>query len=298
MSRASIIRLLLLSILWGGSFLFIRITAPALGPVVVAELRVLLAGLALALFAAATHRQLELRARWRQYLIIGVINSAIPFALIATAELHLTASLAAVLNATSPLFGAVIAALWLRDPLTPRKLAGLALGVAGVAILTGVSLPHLSPAILLAVGASLAAAASYGLSGNYLKARMAGAPSIGLATCSQLAAALVLAPIVPFALPPAWPNPTVVACMLALALLSTALAYILYFRLVTDIGPMQALTVTFLTPLFGVFWGALLLNEPITIGTIAGGLVVLAGTALVTGIRLPQRSRAVQNSVG
>ena len=137
MSRASTIRLFLLSLLWGGSFLFIRITAPILGPVVVAELRVLLAGIALGLFAIATRKQLELRTRWKQYLVVGLINSAIPFALIATAELRLTASLAAVLNATSPLFGALIAALWLHDPLTPRKLVGLAVGVAG-----GATRPH------------------------------------------------------------------------------------------------------------------------------------------------------------
>jgi len=285
-------RLFMLSILWGGSFLFIRITAPALGPIAVAELRVLLAGIALALFALATHRQLDLRARWKQYLIVGVINSAIPFALIATAELHLTASLAAVLNATSPLFGALIAALWLRDPLTPNKLAGLAIGVIGVAILTGISLPSLSPEILLAVGASLAGAASYGLAGTYMKARMVGAPSMGVAMGSQLAAALVLAPILPFAPPSSWPNQTVVICMLALALLSTALAYMLFFRLVADIGPMQALTVTFLTPLFGVLWGVLLLGEHITIGTVIGGVIVLAGTALVTGVRLPSLNRA------
>jgi drug/metabolite transporter (DMT)-like permease len=127
MRPADLARLLLLSALWGGSFVFIRVAAPALGPIVLVEGRVLTAGLALLVYAVATKQRRALRERWRQYLVIGALNSAIPFVLISTAELHLTASLASILNATSPLFGALIAAAWIKEPLTPKKIVGIAL---------------------------------------------------------------------------------------------------------------------------------------------------------------------------
>lgn len=287
-------RLLLLSALWGGSFIFIRVAAPVLGPVVLVWTRVLIAGLLLLAYALARRRDLELRQRWPQYLVLGLFNSALPFVLISAAELHLSASLAAVINATSPLFGAVIAFFWLADPLTGRKLAGLALGILGVAVLAGWSPLTLDRVALLSIAASLGGAASYGLASVYTKARVRGASALGMATGSQLAAALLLTPLVPFTWPAAAPSLPVLLCTLALAVGSTALAYLLFFRLVVDIGPTKALTVTFLVPVFGVLWGALFLGEPVGISTVAGGLIVLGGTALVVGVRLPQTRRQPQ----
>jgi drug/metabolite transporter (DMT)-like permease len=289
------IRLLLLSALWGGSFIFIRVAAPVLGPVVLAWARVLIAGLLLLAYALARRRPLEIRQRWPQYLLLGLFNSALPFVLISAAELHLSASLAAMLNATSPLFGAVIASFWLRDPLTLPKLAGLALGITGVAILAGWSSITLDALVLLSILASLAGAASYGLASVYTKARVRNAPALGMATASQLAASLLLSPLGPFTWPTAAPSTMVLLCTLALAAGSTALAYLLFFRLVVDVGPTTALTVTFLVPIFGVLWGALFLGEPVGISTVIGGLVVLAGTALVVGVRLPQWGRAAMS---
>ncbi|GHO50223.1 DMT family transporter [Ktedonospora formicarum] len=154
--------LFLLSVLWGGSFLFIRIAAPVLGPVVLMTMRVLIAGAALLLVVLATRNHLELRQRWRHYLVIGIINSAIPFTLIAAAELHLTAGLAAILNATTPLFGAVIAAIWIKEALTIPKVIGLMLGLLGVGVLVGWSPFPLTIELGLSIAASLAAAACYG----------------------------------------------------------------------------------------------------------------------------------------
>ena len=179
--------LLLLSALWGGSFLFIRVAAPVLGPLALAEARVGLAGLALLLYAVTTRRLPDLRARWRPLLVIGVINSALPFALIMAAELRLSASLAAILNATSPLFGALVAATWLGEALPARKISGLVLGATGVAVLIG--------------GASLLAALCYGCAAAYTKARAPGLPPLALAVGSQLGASLVLLPLVPLARP-------------------------------------------------------------------------------------------------
>lgn len=283
--------LLLLSALWGGSFLFLRVAAAPLGPVVLIEVRVLLAGLALVAWAAATGRVPALRSRWRQYLLLATINSAVPFVLIATAELRLTASLAAILNATTPLFGALAAAAWLGETLTARKAGGLALGFAGVAVLVGWNPLPLSGAVLLSVGASLLAAACYGLAGVYTKAAFAGVPPLALATGSQLGAAALLAPLVPFAPPAAAPSPTVVLCVLALALGSTALAYLLYFRLIVNVGPTRTMLVTYLAPIFGTIWGALFLAEPVGAGTVAGFALILASVGLVTGVR-PRRPRA------
>lgn len=286
MKAADLARLVFLAALWGGSFIFIRIAAPVLGPIVLVTLRVLLAGSALLVYALVTRSELELRTRWHQYLILGAINSAVPFVLISTAELHLPASLAAILNATSPLFGAVIAAIWIKDSLTRRKIAGLALGLIGVGVLVGWSPTEFTPVVAIAAGASLLGAAFYGLASVYTKAKVVGARPIGMATGSQFAAGLLLLPFVPLSAPHGRPTVTVVLCVLALALLCTALAYLLYFRLIVDVGPAKALTVTFLVPIFGTLWGALFLGEHITLSTVLGCGVVLAGTALVTGVRL------------
>jgi drug/metabolite transporter (DMT)-like permease len=295
MKPADVARLLVLAALWGGSFLFIRVAAPVLGPVVLVELRVLLAGLALLVYAKIARRQLDVRARWRQYLVIGALNSAIPFALISTAELHLTASYAAILNATSPLFGAVVAAAWLGDRLSWPKVAGLGLGVTGVAVLVGWSPIELTDAIALSIGASLLGAASYGVASVYTKLHAAGAPPLGMAVGSQLGASLLLLPLVPAVPPTSMPTVAVVVCMLLLAFASTALAYVLYFRLIVDIGPASALTVTFITPIFGTAWGALFLGEQVGAGAMAGCVVILAGTALVLGLlRWPARALAAR----
>ncbi|GER90483.1 hypothetical protein KDW_46450 [Dictyobacter vulcani] len=154
--------LFLLAVMWGGSFLFMRVAAPVLGPVVLIELRVGIAGLALLLYTKAIGRALDLRARWKHYLAVGIINSAIPFTLIATSELYLTAGLAAILNATTPLFGAIVAALWIKDRLTLKKIIGLILGIIGVVVLVGWSPLPLTSGVLLGILAMLGASTFYG----------------------------------------------------------------------------------------------------------------------------------------
>lgn len=291
MRMQDLARLLALSALWGASFIFMRVAAPVLGPVVLVWARVTTAGLMLLAFALLTRQEMGLTTHWRHYLVMGVLNAALPFVLISAAELYLPASLAAVINASSPIFGAVIAFLWLRDPLTPRKLAGLGLGLAGVAIVAGLSPIPLAPPVLLAVGCSLLAACMYGLASVYTKAKVRGVPALGMAVGSQLAASLVLTPLAPFTWPSVQPSLVVLLCTAALGIASTGLAFLLFYRLVVDVGPTTALTVTFLVPVFGVIWSALFLGEHITASTVVGGLVVLAGTALVVGVRPRTGSR-------
>ena len=278
MHPRDVVRLLLLAGLWGGSFAFIRVAVPELGALWLAFARVALAFPALFVLALGRRAVPSFLAHWRSYAVIGIVNSALPFALFSFAEEYIGASTAAVLNATSPFFGAVVAALWLKDALTLPKLAGMGLGLAGVVVLVGWQAEPLTGTTLVASLACLAAAFCYGVASVYAKRNMRDVPSAAMALYSQLTAAIVLAPALTFVPLPSSPTPLVVGNVVALALGSTALAYLLYFRLIATIGPARALTVTFLIPLFGVLWGYLFLGEPLALNTLAGCALILGGT--------------------
>ncbi len=287
MRIADLARLLLLAALWGGSFAFIRVAVPALGPLWLAESRVAIAFVALFALAVFRRNVPGVRTYWRGFLVIGVINSALPFALFCYAEQYVTASTAAVLNATSPFFGAAVAAIWLKETLAPLKIAGMAIGLAGVAVLVGWHPEPLAPGTLLAIAACLAAALCYGIASVYAKRAMTGVPSFSIALYSQLGAALALLPSLPLSPAPGPLNGLIIANVLALALASTALAYLLYFRLIANIGPARALTVTFLIPLFGVLWGVVFLDETIGANTVVGCALILGGTWLAVRAKSP-----------
>jgi drug/metabolite transporter (DMT)-like permease len=282
MSAANLLRLLLLAAIWGGSFLLMRIGAPALGPVALMEARVLLAALFLAAVAAALRRPLDWRRHWRHYLIIGLLNSALPFLLFGYAALTLSAGMLSILNATSPLWGTLVGALWQRTPLDGRRLAGLALGIVGVALLVGFDAISLRPGAGLAIAASLAAALCYGVASNCAKSARE-VPPFANAHGSMWAAGLLIAPALAAFPPAAAPTPGILALVVALGVVCSGIAYLLYFRLIEDIGAAPALTVTFLIPLFGTLFGWLFLDEVVGWHTLAGGTVVIVGTALVTG---------------
>jgi drug/metabolite transporter (DMT)-like permease len=296
MPAHSLALLVTLAALWGGSFVFMRYAVPAMGPVPLTFARVTLAALVLLAMAVARRSVPDLQSRWRGFAVVGFVNSALPFVLFCFAEQTIAASTAGILNATSPFFGALAAAIWLGEPLTARKTGGMILGLAGVALLVGLQPEPLTRATVIAVAACLAAALCYGLGGVYAKKRMQGVPSAALACGSQLSAAIVLAPVLPFVSVPGPVTSWVAFNVVALAVASTAIAYLIYFRLIADIGPSRALTVTFLIPLFGVLWGRLFLGEAITANMLAGGALIIAGTALaLTGgtapARTPSRSR-------
>jgi drug/metabolite transporter (DMT)-like permease len=293
MPASDLARLLLLAGLWGGSFAFMRVAVPVLGPIWLAFVRVALAFLALFALALVRRAVPPFSAHWRDYVVIGVANSALPFALFCFAEQYVGAAIAAILNATSPFFAAAVAALWLKEGLTLRKLGGMALGLAGVVLLVGWSTQPMAGMMLPATLACLGAALCYGVASVYVKRRMASVPSFAVALYSQLAAAAVLAPALPFVPWPGQPTPLVVGNVLALALASTALAYLLYFRLIATIGPARALTVTFLIPVFGVLWGFVFLGEPVTANTVSGCALILVGTWIaVRGGQSLWRARA------
>jgi drug/metabolite transporter (DMT)-like permease len=279
-------RLFLLAAIWGASFIFFRIIAPVLGAIWTAEFRTLIAGIALLGFALFTSAKLELRERWKWYFVVGVLNSGIPFALIAFAELHLSASLAAILNATSPLWSALVGALFFSEAFNTKKGIGLILGILGVVVLVGWS--PLEPGLqtTLSVAAMLGATLCYGIAANLTKANLKGAPPLGSSVGSQFASSFALLFLMPFDLPRAAPNLTVVLSLLALAVVCTAVAYILYFRLIADLGATKALTVTFLVPIFGTLWSIIFLHEPLGLEKILACAIILAGASLVTGMNL------------
>ena len=281
MRRPDATRLVALAMIWSLSFVFIRVLAPALGPLWTATSRVLIGGGALVLWFAATGFDADVRRHWRAYLVVGILNSALPFVLFAYAALHLPASYMVILNAALPLFGALASAAWLAEPLTRAKLAGLASGVAGVALVSRAGPVAPDASFALAVAACLAATVCYALAGVWLKKFGSALKPMAVAGWSQLAAAVVLLPLAATTTAPAPWSAAVVANVLGLALLCSAVAYVLYYRLIADVGPTRAMTVTFLMPAFGMLWGALFLAETITLPMIAGCALIVAGTAAV-----------------
>jgi drug/metabolite transporter (DMT)-like permease len=280
MKAADAARLVALAAIWGASFLFIRIAAPVIGPAATADVRMLIAGGTLAAYYAATGFDAQWRRWWRYYLLIGALNCAAPFLLYGYSALELSVGLMAVLNATSPMWGALLSALMLNERLSRQRLAGLVLGIAGVALVSGPESGPDGSARWLAIAASLGAAFCYGLTGVVLRRWGRATSARGMAAGTQLMGGVLLLPLLVIA-PPAWPTPDVVMAMLALGLVSGALAYVLYFRLIADLGATGALTVTYLIPIFGVLWGALFLGEPLGVAMIAGALIVIGGTVLV-----------------
>jgi drug/metabolite transporter (DMT)-like permease len=276
--------LLLLSALWGASFIYIRVAVPALGPFVLVELRVGLAAVVLALCAALVGRLPKLRGRWRQFALLGAVNVAIPFSLISTAEINLTASLAAILNSTTVMFTAVVAAVWMGDALTARKVVGVVLGIVGVTVLVGWDPIVMNWFVVLSVGAMLAASLAYALGSVYAKRTFAGSPPLAIAIGQLTAAATLMLPLAAVSVPDERPSTIVVLSILGLALPSTALAYMLYFRLIENVGPTSTSTVTLLVPLFGLLFGVVLLDEPVGLGTLAGLVLILSSVTLITGL--------------
>lgn len=291
MKRRDAVDLVMLAALWGGSFLFTRMSAPAFGPFALAELRVAVAAVMLLALLGWRGDYAELRARPAQFLLLGAVNTAIPFTLFSWAALSITAGLAGILNATAPLFTAGVAWIWLRDRLTALQCLGLAIGFAGVLWLSGFRTGFGNGLTGWAIVAGLTATFSYGVAANVAKRLFHGVRPLAVAAGSQTAAALLLAPFAAVAWPDPWPSARDWAAVLALGVFCTGTAYVLYFRLIARVGAAAAVSVTFLIPAFAMLWGGIFLGERVTPTMLAGCAIILAGTALATGI--VKRPRAV-----
>lgn len=282
MATVDLALLLALSAIWGSSFMFIRYLAPIIGPLATADARMLFAGAALVLFFAVT----GFRPGWKKnaghFLVIGLLNSAIPFVFYSVAALVLPAAMEAIFNSMSPMFGAVFAVLWMNERLTPRKIAGLVLGVAGVVTMSSLAGLRFDLGTTLAVIACVLAPMCYGLAGVYIRTRASGAKPMAIAGGSQLFGGIALLPFVAV-FPPAAASidARIALIVVVFALVCSGVAYLIYYRLIADIGPTKALTVTFLIPVFAMLWGFLLLHEAVTWSMIIGAVIILVGTFLV-----------------
>jgi drug/metabolite transporter (DMT)-like permease len=284
MVPADILQILAMAAVWGGSFLFLRMATPDFGPVPLIAIRVAVS--ALCLLPVLLGRPLW-RAEFRQNLgklfILGVINAAIPFPLFAYSTLFVTAGFASIINATAPLFAALVAGVWLRDRITIGGFLGLLIGFAGVVVLVG-GLPDRTHGAPLAIAGSLFAAFLYGVSASFVKKHLAGVNAWVTTIGSFGFAAVLLAPLAVALWPAAPPAASSWLAVLMLAVICTAIPNIFYFRLLHRVGPGKAMSVAFLIPIFGMLWGALALGEKVTAGMFAGCAVILLGTALVIGV--------------
>ena len=288
MKRADAIELTGLAAIWGASFLFMRMGAAEFGPVALAAVRVWGATLFLLPLLALRGQAGALRTHWRPIFVVGITNSALPFLCFSYAALSITAGLSSIFNAATPLFGALIAWAWLRDKLTPARMAGLAIGFLGVLWLAWDKASFKPGASSgWAVLACLAATLLYGFSGSFTKRFLTGVPPLAVATGSQLSSALLLAVPALVWWPAAMPSLTAWSAAALLAVGCTGIAYILFFRLIAHIGPANALSVTFLIPVFAVLWGWLFLHEGLTPQMLLGCAVILLGTSLTTGVLKP-----------
>lgn len=281
MRRADAAALLAMAAMWGASFMFARVLAPAIGWQWTAQARVLVGGLLLAAVMAWRRERWHLRRDAGHYLLLGLLNSAIPFALFAIAAQAIPAAYLSVGNATAPLWSALVGVLLLGDPLGRARLAGLLLGVAGVALTARAGGLPMDATVALALGATVLAAFLYGIAGAWMKTRAKHIDPLALGAATQLAAALWLLPVAASAgLPAALGEPRIALLTVAFGVLCTGLPYLLYFPLMRRIGPTRAMTVNFLVPVFAMGWGLLFLGEPITGGAVLGCVLVLAGVVL------------------
>lgn len=287
-----------LAAMWGISFIFMRVIAPEIGWAWAAELRVLLGGLLIAGMMLWQREALHLKRDLPHFLLLGLINSALPFALFAVAALHVPAAYSAIGNATAPLWAGLIGTLFLADKLSAQKAFGLAMGITGVAVTAGAGSIAMDQLAILAFGGTVVAALLYALAGIYMKTRAHHITPLALGCGSQLAAALWLLPTLPFFAPVQLTlSPKLVWCVLGSGIISTGLPYVLYFPLMRRIGVTRALTVTFLVPCFAIFWAWLFLREAIAWGTLVGISMVLVGVFLALRTSAAPASAAAESKV-
>ncbi len=284
MRPADLLRLLLLSAIWGASFLFMRVAVPSFGPLSLIFLRVACAALFFSPLLLRRQARAELARHRRALAIIGVFNSALPFSLLAFSTLSLEAGFTSLLNATTPLFAAAVGAIWLGLGLRRGQIFGLVLGFAGVAILSWGHFSFGAGGAGWAIIAGLIASLSYGVSAHIAKRHLAGVPSVIVAAGSMISAAVAMLPLGLWAWPTIVPPTSAWAYAVILAIVCTALAYLLYFNLIARTGATNASTVTFIVPVFAILWGNMLLGEHLTLQIVLGMVVTLLGTAFTLGV--------------
>jgi drug/metabolite transporter (DMT)-like permease len=282
MNRAAYSQLLLLGALWGAAFMFMRIAVPEFGAFALAGSRIAMAALAMLLLVLILREPLHVKTHWKKYLIVGAINTAIPFIAYCFAALYIPSGYSAIANSTTPIWGALIAWLWFKEKLGISKWLGIAFAFLGVIALVGLQPVAITPMVIAGMLACLGAAAMYGTASFLIKRYLSDVPGISGATGMVCGALVWLTLPALFMAPAEMPSNKAWFAVAALAFGCTAFAYVLFFHLIKTIGPQRASSVAFLFPAFAAFWGWLFLNEPITANMLIGMALVFFGTALVS----------------
>lgn len=283
MGFASLLQLFTLATIWGGSFIFMRVAASPLGPVALIEGRVLFAAVTLLIISWIVKKKLPVKGNRKHFFILGLFNTALPFLLFAYAAQIMNASSLAVINATAPIWATLIATIYYKNQLTKQVLIGLVLGVLGVTLLVGWEAFKIGEGAILPISAAMFASFSYGVASNYARS----APKVEAyanAHGSMWAAVIILLPLCLFFPIRTAPDIEISIAVLLLGIVCTGIAYILYFRLIVEVGATSALSVTFLVPVFGILWGYFFLDEQIGFNTLLGSTLVISGTMFVTGL--------------
>lgn len=270
-----------LSTVWGASFLFLRIVSSVLGPFVVSFSRLILAVTFLYLYSYYFKPTSFKNAAWKKFFIIGFFNAFLPFSLFAYAEMTLSAALGSILNALTAIFTAFLAIFYLNDKYRASQYVGFAMGILGVVVIVGWHPDPLNHQTILAIIACLVAALSYGIGGVYVSKHLTGTAPMTLAIGQQFAATIIALPFAVLTLPQQFPSWHIVFALVGLGIISTGIAYLIYFHLIQLVGASKTLVSSYLIPFFGILWGFLFLHEPIHLSLLTGLVIILLGVYLI-----------------
>ena len=274
--------------------MFTRVSSPEFGAFAFTSLRLGIAAIVLFPILIMAGNWKYLRDNLWMIIFISFFNSAMPFVMFAYATLYLEAGMTSVLNSFVPMLSGLIAHIYFKDYLSKSQQAGLVIGIIGVGILM-MGKMGLGNNTILPLCACLFACLSYAVSANITKRKLSHVPPKVLAASTMLASGLLLLPFGILSWPETMPGLTAWSAVIAVAVLSTAIAYLLFFELIKNLGPTRTVSVTLLIPIFGIFWGALLLDEPITLSIVIGTIVIITGAYLSLSLKLPSRRRQLSD---
>ncbi len=284
MRQRDAVDLLMLAALWGGSFLFIRVAVVSFGSFPLMLMRTGIGALVLLPFLLRGQRLAELRANAGRIALIGLVNAALPFVLYGYAMARLSAGYSSILNATVPFWSAIVAFAWMGERMSRLRICGLVVGFAGVLVLVWGHLDFGDDGLGMPILAVFGATLSYGIASVATKKYLSHVDAMTGAGGSLVFAAAALLPFAVFAWPAQSPGALAWWSAVLLGVFCTGFAYVVFFRLIERIGSVGAVTVTFLVPAFAMLWGALLLDEAVTVRMIVGTAIILVGTSLTTGL--------------
>ena len=268
------ILLILLGAVWGSAFMFIKISADDFGPILLVNLRLLLAGALFLPFLLQKKYLAYFKSHFSGILILGIFSNAFPFTMFSYASLGATSNMLGILNGTTAFMTMVVAYFWLKESITPKQIFGIILGFLGILVLVN---PANGSATLSASGFALVGAMSYSFSGVYIQKYQLNANKFVLIGWAMLFGGLFLIPLSFFNLPDQMPDNNAIAALLWLGIVSTGIAYLGYIRLIEQIGAVRTSTVTYLLPVFSIIWGSIFLQEKITWIIFGGFIFVMIG---------------------